>query len=91
MPATTSGAYVSCYALAGDYVRATKMCIAALSADGMCVEEILQPIKSMPIAEWSTHIFEQWPEQADQMPTQAEFEESMRGGKVVYGPFGAYF
>jgi len=84
------GAYVSCYAAADNYELAVERCLSALRADGMQVEEILQPINTMSIADWSKHIAEQWPDQANQMPGQQEFETAVKGGNVVYGPFGSY-
>jgi hypothetical protein len=90
MPENVTGAYVSCYAAADNYEIAVAKCLSALQTDGMRVEEILQPINAMSIADWSRHIAEQWPDQAGQMPSQQEFESSVRAGNVVYGPFGSY-
>lgn len=90
MPASMAGAYVSCYATADNYEYAVEKCLSALGADGMRVEEILEPVNSMSTADWSRHVAEQWPSQADQMPSQQEFETAVKGGNVVYGPFGAY-
>ena len=90
MPSNSSGAYVNCYAMSDSYDRAVEVCISSLDQDGMRTEEILEPICSMPASEWSKHIVEQWPNQAAQMPTQVEFESSIRAGKAVYGPFGSY-
>lgn len=90
MPTTANGAYVSCYAQAKDYKQAVMKCIEALDADGMQVEEVLQPIHSMDASQWSQHIVDQWPDQASQMPNQEEFERAIASGKVIYGPFGAY-
>jgi hypothetical protein len=90
MPENVAGAYVSCYVAADSYEIALERCLSALHVDGMLVDEILQPINAMSIADWSIHIAEQWPDQADQMPSQQEFESSVRKGRVVYGPFGSY-
>lgn len=90
MPANIERAYVSCYVVADDYERGIKKCLSAFGADGIHVEEILQPISAMKAEDWEVHIGEQWPSQADRMPNQSEFEESMKSGGVVYGPFGAY-
>lgn len=90
MPDNARGAYVSCYVQANDYKLAIERCDAALRVDGMRVEEILQPIHSMNPSQWGQHILDQWPDQANQMPTQQEFEDAMEAGKVLYGPFGAY-
>jgi len=90
MPINIIGAYVSCYVTADNYELAVKKCLSALQRDGMQVEEILQPICSMSIADWSKHIAEQWPDQASQLPSQQEFESTLKDGNVVYGPFGSY-
>lgn len=90
MPENVAGAYVSCYAAAENYEIAVERCLSALRSDGMRVEEILQPINAMKVSDWSRHIEEQWPGYAGQMPSQKEFESSMTGGSVVYGPFGSY-
>jgi hypothetical protein len=90
MPENVTGAYVSCYAAADSYEIAVERCLSVLQVDGMRVEEILQPINAMSIADWSRHIAEQWPDQVGKMPSQQEFESSVRGGSVVYGPFGSY-
>jgi len=90
MPENVAGAYISCYAAADSYEVAVGICLSALKADGLRVEEILQPINIMNISDWSKHIVEQWPDQASQMLSQKEFESSVRSGSVVYGPFGSY-
>lgn len=91
MPLDASGAYVSCYTIADGYELAVKKCLFALAADGLHVEEILQPINAMQIADWAVHIAEQWPRQMALLPDQCSFEMSVRAGKVVYGPFGTYY
>ena len=90
IPADVAGAYVSCYTAADRYELAVKKCLSALRADGVLVEEILQPINTMSLEDWSKHVVDEWPDQADQMPSQEEFEDALRGGNVVYGPFGSY-
>lgn len=90
MPAGFSGAYVRCYAPGVDYVEATKRALAKLSEDGLFPKEILQPILQMNAEDWSVHVSEQWPNQAGSLMRQDEFEETMRKGGVVYGPFGSY-
>ena len=90
MPTSFNGAYVSCYSSASDYVEATKKVLAKLSEDGLHPEEILPPIHEMDVEDWSLHISEQWPDQANSLLNQDEFEATMRNGGVVYGPFGSY-
>lgn len=90
MPANLVGAYVSCYTAADNYELAVGKCLSALRNSGLRVEEALQPIHTMSMADWSTHIAEQWPNQARQMPTQQDFEAAIKAGDVVYGPFGSY-
>lgn len=90
MPEGREGAYVSCYALADGYEIAVKNCLITLQNDGMRVEEILQPFNAMNISDWSKYIAEQWPALANQMPNQQDFESTVKGGGVVYGPFGSY-
>lgn len=90
MPTGSVGAYVSCYVRASDYKEAVERCLAALKKDGLSVMEILQPINAMQAEQWSEHIAEQWPDQAPQLPGQAEFEKIVASGGVVYGPFGLY-
>lgn len=91
MPADMIGAYVRCYAAGADLEQAARACMKALGADGLLVEEIMQPIHIMVMTQWALHVSEQWPEQAAQMPSQLEFEASINAGKVVYGPFGGYY
>ena len=90
MPAGLSGAYVSCYAPAEEYIEATRKALRRLSEDGLHPEEILQPIQEMDSASWADHITTTWPEQAENLPTQAEFDEVVLRDGVVYGPFGSY-
>lgn len=90
MPKEFSGAYVSCYSAADDYVEAAKKALRKLSEDGLHPEEILQPIHEMSLENWSQHVSEMWPDRADTMLGQVEFEDAMKRGRVVYGPFGSY-
>ncbi|PHV10067.1 hypothetical protein [Chitinimonas sp. BJB300] len=90
MPAGFSGGYVSCYSPGNDYVEATKKALGKLAEDGLNPEEILQPIHEIDTKNWSRHISEQWPDQADSLLDQDEFEKEMASGHVVYGPFGSY-
>ncbi len=90
MPPNVIGGYVSCYAMADNYEQAIQRCLTALAADGLRVEQILQPINELRTADWALHIAEQWPSHAAQMPSQREFEAAIDGGRVVYGPFGTY-
>lgn len=90
MPSDVSGAYVSCYVEADTYVTAIRKCISALQGDGFQVADILQPIHSMAVSDWSAHVNEQWPDHGEHMPDQATFETAMADGKVIYGPFGGY-
>jgi hypothetical protein len=90
MPASASGAYVSCYAFGEGYEEAAAKCLAALHEDGLEVAEILSPVQSMDVGTWSQHVAEQWPDHASHLPPQSEFEDCILSGRVVYGPFGAY-
>ena len=90
MPKSFSGAYVSCYSHADNYAAAAQNALTRLSADGLYPEEILQPIHEMDAEDWSQHISERWPDQADSLPSQIEFEDAMKKNNVVYGPFGSY-
>jgi hypothetical protein len=90
MPSDLGGAYVSCYCQGDTYVEATKSALKKLSEDGLYPEEILQPINEMDSGFWSEHLNETWPEHIDILPSQAEFEEAINAGQVVYGPFGSY-
>jgi hypothetical protein len=90
MPANLLGAYVTCYAPNADFEQAARACMSALQADGLLVEEIMQPIHTMEMGQWTLHISEQWPDQANRLPNQTEFEATMNAGKVVYGPFAGY-
>ena len=90
MPENFSGACVSCYSAGGDYIEATKKALEKLAKDGLHPEEILQPIHEMDSDNWSKHIFELWPDQAGHLPSQNEFEDIIKKGGVIYGPFGSY-
>jgi Asp-tRNA(Asn)/Glu-tRNA(Gln) amidotransferase A subunit family amidase len=90
MPEQFAGAYVNCYATTQDYRQAVEKCVAALEADGMTVAEIMEPIHSMDSSQWSRHIEDQWPDHVTYLPNQIEFEDSMKAGKVAYGPIGGY-
>lgn len=90
MPPELSGAYVSCYASAREYIEATKKALQRLSDDGLFTEEILEPIQEMDSGDWSEHIVATWPDQAESLPTQEEFDEVIQRGGVVYGPFASY-
>lgn len=90
MPASFYGAYVRCYVSGVDYVQAIKRALAKLLEDGLHPEEMLQPIQQMDAYSWSQHILDQWPDQAESLPSQNEFNEVIQQGRVVYGPFGSY-
>lgn len=90
MPPDVSGAYVSCYSTGKDYVEATERSLKKLSADGLYPEEIMQPIYEILSKNWTQHVGEMWPKQAGSLLSQAEFEDIVKGGGVVYGPFGSY-
>jgi hypothetical protein len=90
MPMEFSGAYVSCYAPGHDYAEAAQKALTKLAADGLQPEEILQPIHAMDAENWSRHVSEKWPDQASSLLGQVEFENTMKSGGVVYGPFGSY-
>ncbi len=90
MPTDFSGAYVSCYSPGGDYVEAAQKALKKLAEDGLHPEEILQPIHEMGSESWSQHVSEMWPDQVGSLLGQVEFEDSMKRGGVVYGPFGSY-
>ena len=90
MPDGVSAAYVTCFAAGPGYRSALENCAATLATDGLRVEQILEPVHSMNVSEWQQFVSSQWPEQADQMPGQVEFESVMNAGKVQYGPFVAY-
>lgn len=90
MPEGLSGAYVSCYAPAAEYIEATKKSLLRLSEDGLHPEEILQPIQEMDSDAWAAHIAATWAEQAESLPTQAEFNEVVLRDGIVYGPFSSY-
>lgn len=90
MPLNVSGAYVSCYSTGNDYVEATERALKKLSEDGLYPEEIMQPIYEMLSENWTQHVGEMWPEQAGSLISQAEFEDIVKSGGVVYGPFGSY-
>ena len=90
MPSDVSGAYVSCYVEADTYVTAVKKCMSALQTDGFQIADVLQPIHSMAVSDWSSHVNEQWPDHRGQMQSQAAFEDAIADGKVIYGPFASY-
>lgn len=90
MPRELSGAYVSCYTSAEDYVEGAEKSLSKLKADGLYPEEILQPIQVMASELWSEHIKETWREFVTSLPDQLEFDELMLNGGVVYGPFASY-
>ncbi|WP_200919846.1 hypothetical protein [Duganella sp. Leaf126] len=90
MPNDLSGAYVSCYSTGRDYIEATEKSLKKLSGDGLYPEEIMQPIYEMVSENWTQHVGEMWPDQAESMISQADFEDIVQGGGVVYGPFGSY-
>jgi hypothetical protein len=90
MPISISGGYVSCYAGGDNYQDAVKRCLDALMVDGLYPHEIIQPIGELAMEDWSRHVAEQWPAQVESLPHQAEFEATIREGKVVYGPIGLY-
>lgn len=50
----------------------------------------MQPIHEMVSENWTQHVGEMWPDQAESLISQAEFEDIVKGGGVVYGPFGSY-
>jgi hypothetical protein len=90
MPTHFLGAYVSCYSPSNDYSGAVQKALTKLSEDGLYPEEILQPVYEMNAGGWSEHVDEKWPDQAGSLLGQAEFEDVMKRGGVVYGPFGSY-
>jgi len=90
MPKGASSAYVSCFSTGNDFMEASEKALESLVNDGIHSEEILQPIYEMDSNEWSHFISEQWPEQKSSLITQTEFENAMKKGEVVYGPFGLY-
>jgi hypothetical protein len=90
MPPDFTGAYVSCYSAGKDYVEATERSLKKLCEDGLYPEEILQPIYEMAAEDWAQHASEMWPEQSSALLGQSEFEDVMKRGGVVYGPFGSY-
>jgi hypothetical protein len=90
LPTDFSGAYVSCYSAANDYVEAAEKALRKLAEDGLHPEEVLQPVHEMSAANWSQHVSEMWPDQTSSLPNQIEFENAMKKGGVVYGPFGSY-
>lgn len=90
MPPGTSGAAVRCYVSAPNPREAVETCLAALREDGIALEELVLPIGVMQANKWAQHVSEQWPDYASQLPTQEEFENSIKAGKVVYGPFGTF-
>lgn len=87
MPPHLKSAYVSCYAAGESYVEPAERAMQRLLADGLQPEEVLQPINQMDSDDWIIHIRHQWPEYVESLPDQGEFDEAMRAGKVVYGPF----
>ena len=90
MPPDLGGAYVSCYTSGASYLEATEKALKKLADDGLHPEEILQPIHEMPISNWTVHINEQWRAHVGNLPGQTQFEEQIKSGEVVYGPFGSY-
>ncbi len=90
MPDNCSGAYVSCYSLGSNYIEATQKALIKLTEDGLHPEEILQPVHQIDIESWSQHKAESWPDQAGSLLSQAEFEDVIKNGGVIYGPFGSY-
>ncbi|MGP0171634.1 hypothetical protein ACSVIJ_07090 [Pseudomonas sp. NCHU5208] len=90
MPPDIGGAYVSCYTSGASYLEATEKALKKLAADGLHPQEILQPIHEMLTSSWTVHINEQWSDHVGNLPAQAQFEEHIEAGGVVYGPFGSY-
>lgn len=90
MPSDIGGAYVSCYSKGETYVEATENALKKLAVDGLHPEEILQPIHEMSSSAWTEHVKEQWADYVNNLPSQAEFEEAISSGEVVYSPFGSY-
>lgn len=90
MPPELGGAYVRCYATGPDHEVAGRRIVAKLRADGLNVEEVRQQMLQFDASQWALHVKDNWPEYAADLASQAEFDEAMAEGRVVYGPFGGY-
>jgi len=90
MPVGPDGAYMRCYSSEQSVEMAIKLVGDKLKADGMNVEEILEPIEHMDSSQWILHINDLWPEHVSSLMIQEEFDEAMSSGEIVCGPLEVY-
>ena len=90
MPAELGGAHVRCYASGADYKVAGNRMVERLRTDGLRAEKVFEEMLQFDAGQWTAHVDDNWPEHAAGLADQAEFEQAMAEGRVVYGPFGGY-
>ena len=90
MPEGMAGAHVRCYCAGENAEAAVVKAVDRLKGDGLAIERIEDSIYRLASEDWAVHVRDNWPEHADALLSQAEFDDAIAHGHVVYGPFAGY-
>lgn len=85
LPEPLTGAVVVAFSFAENATEAAKKSFAAARAKGT-EARVLPDGFSVPVHQWRQFVEHQWPEFADQMPSQLDIAEHLETGAVVFGP-----
>ena len=89
MPEPLAGAIVVAFSFAEGPAEAARKSFQAAEAKGV-VAKVLPDGFSIPVHQWREHVEHQWPEFADQMPSQSDIAAQLEGGAVVFGPLTGF-
>jgi hypothetical protein len=90
LPPPLVGAYVKVFCRADSATLAAWAAIQAIEAMGFTVPESPSTVDQMRARDWEDFVSANWPELIDELPTQAEFYESMADNRAVLGPIAGY-
>jgi len=85
LPEPLIGAVVVAFSFAEGPSEAAEKSFAAAVAKGTKAR-VLPDGFSLPVHQWRQYVEHQWPEFADQMPSQSDIAGHLETGAVVFGP-----
>lgn len=85
LPEPMAGAIVTAFSFAEGPAEAARMSFQA-ALDKGTLAKVLPDGFSIPVHQFRAYVEQQWPEFADQMPSQSEIADRLADGEVVFGP-----